>query len=98
MIPKEHFRTLAEMPAKAFAETVGAKLAKIADAVVAATGSEGFNVFIANEACAGQVVFHLHVHIVPRRQGDGLRPAWRQGQYTEGEMAALAEKIAAAIV
>jgi histidine triad (HIT) family protein len=38
----------------------------------AATGAEGVNILINNGAAAGQVVFHLHIHVVPRVGGDEL--------------------------
>lgn len=44
--------------------------ARLAPAVVAATGAEGFNIWTANGRAAGQTVFHLHLHIMPRFAAD----------------------------
>ena len=44
------------------------------------------DLLLANGACAGQVIFHVHFHIVPRSNGDGLGFAWRHGSYADGEM------------
>jgi len=64
----------------------------IARAVLRATGAEGCNVTTANGAVAGQSVFHLHWHIIPRFENDGFQ-LWPQGVYTEGEKDTVAEKI-----
>ena len=49
--------------------------ARIAPAVAAATEATGFNIWTANGKGAGQEVLHLHLHILPRFEGDdfGLR-------------------------
>ncbi|MBU1350072.1 HIT family protein, partial [Patescibacteria group bacterium] len=49
---------------------------------------QGYNVGINNDPVAGQVISHIHFHIIPRKQGDGLRH-WPEGKYKKGE----AEKI-----
>jgi histidine triad (HIT) family protein len=70
---------------------------KVAPAVRDAVGAVGVNINSNHEAGAGQEVFHLHVHIIPRQAGDGLT-FWPQGQYASGEAEAVAEKIRAALV
>lgn len=69
---------------------------KLAPAVRDAAGAEGANIIINNEAAAGQEVFHAHVHIIPRFGNDGLKH-WPKKDYKEGEKAAVAEKIRAAL-
>jgi len=69
-----------------------AAVQKVAKAVVAATGAEGFNLGVNNGRAAGQIIFHLHMHVIPRHQNDGLR-LWGHKDYKEGEMAVLADKI-----
>lgn len=64
----------------------------LAPVIKRAMGASGINVHINNEPAAGQVVPHLHVHIIPRYPGDGLRP-WPARPY-EGENA---EKVADSI-
>ena len=66
-------------------------------ASVAWLPAEGFNVFQTNGACSGQVVPHVHFHVIPRRPGDGLGFRWNPGGYGDGEMDAWREKIAAAM-
>lgn len=47
---------------------------KTAAAVVKAFGADGVTIEQFNESAGGQVVFHLHVHVIPRREGVPLRP------------------------
>ena len=96
IVPRHHCVNLLDAPH----DTLSACLAaapKVAKAVLAATGAEGFNFAQFNGACSGQVVMHLHFHIIPRRTGDGVSFRWRQGEYGEGQMAALAARIRAAL-
>ena len=57
-----------------------------------AVGADGLNFGVNNGAAAGQVVFHTHIHVIPRFNGDGLK-LWPSKQYQEDEMEKLAEKI-----
>ena len=96
VVPKVHCENLLDAPANVVAAVVGAAQ-KVAPAVMKATGAEGFNFFQFNGSCAGQVVMHLHFHIIPRRPGDGVAFGWEQGKYGEGEMAALGARIRSAL-
>ena len=49
------------------------RVKKIAAAILKTTGASGFNLSINNGFAAGQVVFHLHFHIIPRYENDGLK-------------------------
>jgi histidine triad (HIT) family protein len=68
---------------------------RIAQALLSATGAQGFNLIQNNGACAGQAVAHLHFHLIPRRTADGVRFEWRPKQYPEGEMERMAQRIRA---
>lgn len=50
--------------------------ARVARAIRAAFEPEGLSVYQANGKSAGQTVFHFHVHLVPRHEGDGMSLAW----------------------
>ena len=63
---------------------------KIRDAV----GADGVLIAQFNGAASGQTVFHLHVHIIPRKEGEPLRPEGAQ-RADQAVLAATAEKIRA---
>ena len=70
VIPRKHYPTLTEMPA----EEVGRLFqvaAMVATKVQGALGAAGFNLGVNNGKAAGQEVFHVHVHIIPRYPDDG---------------------------
>lgn len=50
--------------------------ARVARAIRAAFAAEGLSVYQANGKSAGQTVFHFHIHLVPRHEGDGMGLAW----------------------
>ena len=66
----------------------------VAIALEKSLGADGVNLMMNNRASAGQVVFHPHVHLIPRFKGDGL-PLWPHGKYDEGEVLEVQEKIRA---
>ena len=69
---------------------------KIARAGMKAFGADGVTIQQFNEKAGGQVVFHLHVHVIPRFEGVGLKP--HTGQMEKPDvLAANAEKIRAAL-
>ena len=65
---------------------------KIATAVKEAYGCDGINILQNNGEAAGQTVFHLHVHIVPRFKGDDVTICWKPGE-TPTDMETIAEEI-----
>src|SRR5437870_10061975 len=95
VIPRSHVETLDDLPDDLLAP-VFASVRLLARAVVAATKSEGCFVGINNRV--SQSVPHLHVHVVPRRKGDGLRGFfWPRVKYGEGEMEETGKKIRSAL-
>jgi histidine triad (HIT) family protein len=69
---------------------------KVAAAAVKAFNADGFTLLQANEAAGGQVVFHLHFHVMPRWEGKSLGPAASKMEKPE-TLAASAEKIKKAL-
>ena len=96
VIPKTHAATVAVCPDEVLSQ-VAAVLGRIARAVVEVTRCDGYNVLCNNGRAAGQLVNHLHFHIIPRMDNDNLFNRWASGQYPEGKMAELAELIKAKI-
>jgi len=92
VIPKQHFDKLHECPAEVLGE-VCSRLGKIAGAVSDAMGAEGYNLLCNNGRAAGQLVNHLHFHIIPRNTGDGVFNRWPSYKYPEGKAEQIAAKI-----
>jgi histidine triad (HIT) family protein len=79
VIPREHYPTVLAITAAAFA-AVAWTTKKIAVAVDRALSPGGLSLVQANGELAGQSVPHLHVHVLPRREGDQLPINWRRGK------------------
>ena len=95
VIPKQPSRNLLDADAASLA-TLIASVQKVSRAVVKAFSADGVTVQQFNEPAGGQVVFHLHVHIIPRFEGIALKP--HTGQMEKPEiLAANAAKISAAL-
>ncbi len=92
VLPKEHFKDSAEAP-EALLGHVMAVGASIGTAQMKAFGADGFNLIQNNGEAAGQSVFHLHLHVIPRKAGDGAVGLWKPGQTTSEEMNETAEAI-----
>ena len=73
VIPKSPARNLLDVDPAALAAMTPA-VQKLARAAKAGLGADGVSVFQFNETAGGQVVFHLHVHVIPRFAGDKLAP------------------------
>ena len=69
--------------------------AKVARAIRGAFEPQGLSVYQANGAAAGQTVFHLHVHLVPRYEGDGMALTWPVKNPPREKLAEYAQKIKA---
>lgn len=94
VIPKEHCTKMHNCSA-GLLSVIAAILPKITAAVSAATGADGYNVLCNNGRAAGQLVEHLHFHVIPRKAGDGVFNHWPAFQYPQGKIEKIAEKIRA---
>jgi histidine triad (HIT) family protein len=75
VIPKAHAADVFEIDPEDLAAV--AKVAQqVAKAAKAGLGCAGINLVQSNGAAAFQSVFHLHVHVIPRYEGDGVRLPW----------------------
>lgn len=72
VISKRHFKNLLDMPSTLGTELLDC-IKKTAIKLVEENMAEGFNVLNNNMEVAGQVVKHFHVHILPRKKGDGIK-------------------------
>jgi histidine triad (HIT) family protein len=69
--------------------------ARVARAIRGAFAPQGLSVYQANGAAAGQTVLHLHIHLVPRHEGDGMALTWPVKNPPREKLAEYAEKIRA---
>ncbi len=91
LIPKKHFETFLDLPVEMMGGFTAA-LRKVTEAVVKATTCDGVNIGLNVNKAAGQEVFHVHHHVIPRFEGDGLSQ-WARNTYDAGEDLILREKI-----
>lgn len=91
VIPKQPCRNILDAAPESLS-AVAVTTQKLARAVKKAFAADGVTIQQFNETAGGQVVFHLHVHVIPRFEGVALRP--HTGTMEDGEiLAANAEKI-----
>ncbi len=90
ILPKSHYRDICEAD-----EMVAAKLfplaSRIGGAMKNGLGASGFNVVQNNGSSAGQTVFHLHVHVIPRYEDGPAMVAWEPGKADAKELAEVAD-------
>lgn len=95
VICKEELPGLLELTPELLAATA-LTTQRVARAIMATLKPDGLNIVQNNGAAAGQVVFHYHVHIIPRWSGDRALSHWRPGVATPDELQAVAAQVAAA--
>ena len=91
VMPKKHYNTFLDLP-KNELEILFGKIQEVTKAVIKATNANGSNLLLNNKRAAGQVVDHVHFHVIPRFENDGLKH-WPHGKYNEGEDKKIATKI-----
>ncbi len=95
VVPKHHvadLENLSNIDMSAMAMAVK----KIGKAMLDGLGVKGYSVLLDNKSAANQHVPHVHFHLVPRAEGDGLE-RWPQSGYGEGEAENYLEKITTAL-
>lgn len=95
VITKEKARDLFDVSPKALAKLMEV-VQKLAPKIQQAMGAEGVLIQQFNGAAAGQTVYHLHVHILPRKEGEALKPHAGKME-DQAKLAATAEKIKKAL-
>lgn len=94
VIPKKHYESIHDMPDELVGKVaIAAK--KIADAILK-IGAKGINIGMNNGTHAGQIVFHAHVHVIPRYGRDTFS-LWVGKEYDGNEREEVAEKIRSAL-
>ncbi len=91
VIPKKRYADLADIPGDILHDLIGA-IRRVGNALAA--DHSGYNVLLNNGQDAGQYMMHTHFHIIPRRDGDGIRiEAWERPKISLEEFIRLNEKL-----
>lgn len=85
LLPKKHFSNLFELEDEIAGKAL--KVAKkVAEKMTKALDCDGFNLVQNNGEVAGQTVFHFHIHLIPRYQGDGIEEFWNPMEISDTYM------------
>jgi histidine triad (HIT) family protein len=97
VVPKEHCDPITRTPPHLLEKLI-LVVQRIAQAQVSGLGAAGINVTQANGRLAGQIIPHIHFHVIPRYESDGHHWNWIPGKYAnEEEMQNYARRIADAL-
>lgn len=96
LVPKTHSENLYTVEDEDIAH-IATVLKKLSVAVKKAISADGINIEMNNDPVAGQLIFHAHIHIVPRFEGDGFAHWHGARGYNDGEMKEVSEKISQAL-
>lgn len=92
IVPKNHYADLSEID-----DDVAAKVMPLAKKMMLklkrTLNCDGFNVVQNNAECAGQTVFHFHVHLIPRYNNDGQSINWVQQSFDDSILDEIMDKV-----
>jgi histidine triad (HIT) family protein len=91
VIPKKHYANFEDIPEEELCALIKT-VKKIGGMLKEGLGVFGYNMQVNNDPIVGQIIPHIHFHLIPRKEGDGLQ-LWPQGGYDPGEAEKIAEKI-----
>lgn len=91
VIPKEHYDNIEDLPEDILCE-MSKVVKRVGQAIKKGLGSRGYNIALNNGIVAGQVVPHVHFHVIPRKTSDGLK-LWPQRQYQDQEAKEVAKRL-----
>jgi len=91
VISKEHYPNIYDTPEEIMAEMM--KTAKKISIALRGLNADGVNIAMNNNFAAGQVVFHSHIHVIPRFSNDGFELWHGKRNYQAGEQEETANKI-----
>lgn len=92
ILPKNHYRNLFDLPEED-AKKVMALAKKMVLQMREKLNCDGFNLVQNNEETAGQTVFHFHMHLIPRYEGDEQSIGWKPGKPQDAELEAIRKEI-----
>lgn len=92
VIPKAHYTDLPALP-----DDLAGKAMILAKKIISvmqeALPCDGYNIVQNNGLCAGQTVFHFHMHLIPRRNGDQVGVSWHPGSLSDTDRDEILAKI-----
>ena len=91
IVPKKHVADLEDLSEEELS-AMAIAIKKVGKAMMEGLDVKGYSVFLDNKSAANQHVAHVHFHLVPRAEGDGLE-RWPQSGYGEGEAEHCLDKI-----
>lgn len=91
IIPKRHYKNIEDIPEDEFCELIRT-VKKIGALLKEKLGISGYNLTENNDPIAGQIIQHIHFHIIPRYEGDELQ-LWEQGELEADEGSEIIKKI-----
>lgn len=91
VMPKAHHANFEEIDEAGLAAVMRV-VKKVGQSLKDNLGVAGYNVYENNDPIAGQIIPHIHFHVIPRYPGDGLE-LWPQGKYESGEAEKILNKI-----
>lgn len=97
ILPKNHAANIFELPEEDASQLFPAAK-KIAEALNRVTECDGINILQNNGEAAGQSVYHLHVHVIPRYHGDTVNIRWTPGKLETEQAESLLEAITEAVL
>ncbi|MFC1768732.1 HIT family protein [Nanoarchaeota archaeon] len=92
VIPKGHYETILDIPDDVLDNLIRTTK-KVTKAVKEATSAPGVNNLLNNGEVSGQAVFHAHMHVIPRFEGDDFKLPWNAKKYGEGEIELMQKKV-----
>lgn len=91
VVPKQHFANMEDIDDDTLAKVITV-VKMVGGSIKSGLGVDGYNVTENNDPVAGQVIPHIHFHVIPRSEGDGLRP-WPGNPYQGEEAEEILSKI-----
>ena len=91
VLPREHHVDMLDTPDDVLSDMI-TRAKKIAESIMKAVNADGFNTSLNTKPAAGQVIFHTHLHIIPRFENDGFKH-WHGAKLAPEEMQKIAEDI-----
>jgi len=92
LLPKEHYAIMPQIPEKEM-QHMAVVVKMLSNALLKSLGAQGTNVIVANGVAAGQKAQHFMVHVIPRRNNDGVKFSMPQKEIAEKDLKMIQKKL-----